>query len=42
MIKKTVSIKLIATHEQAMALSALADAYAKACNAIVPLAVEHR
>jgi hypothetical protein len=25
-----------------MALSALADAYAKACNAIVPFAVEHR
>jgi IS605 OrfB family transposase len=42
MIKRTVSIKLIATHEQAMALSALADTYAKACNAIVPLAVEHR
>jgi putative transposase len=39
---RTVSLKLVATPEQAMALSALADTYAKACNAIVPLAVEHR
>jgi putative transposase len=39
---RTVSLKLVATPEQAMALSALADTYAKACNAIVPFAVEHR
>src|SRR3990170_588491 len=42
MITRTVSLKLVATPEQALALSALADTYAQACNAIVPLAVEHR
>jgi len=39
---RTVSLKLLATTEQALALSALADSYAQACNAIAPLAVEHR
>ena len=42
MISRTVSIKLITTPEQALALAALADTFAKACNAIVPLTVEHR
>jgi IS605 OrfB family transposase len=38
----TVSLKLISTPEQAASLAALADAFAAACNAIVPFAVEHR
>ena len=41
-MKRTVSLKLAASAEQASALSALADAYAGACNAIVPFAVGHR
>lgn len=42
MSKRTISLKLLATAEQSAALSALADAYAKACNIIVPFAQEHR
>jgi len=42
MITRTVSLKLVSTPEQVCALSALAHTYAKACNTIVPLAVEHR
>ena len=41
-MKRTVSLKLAASAEQASALSALADAYAGACNAIVPFTAEHR
>ena len=42
MITRTVSLKLITAPEQVLVLSALADTYAQACNAIGPLAVEHR
>ena len=42
MIKRTISLKLLATTEQSAALLALADTFASACNAIVPFAVEHR
>jgi IS605 OrfB family transposase len=42
MSTRTVSLKLVSTAEQAGALAALADAFAAACNAIVPFAVEHR
>ena len=37
---RTVSFKLVSSPEQA--LSALADAYAQACNAIVPFVIQHR
>ena len=39
---RTVSLKLMATSEQSADLSALSVAYADACNAIVPITVEHR
>lgn len=39
---RTVSLKLVTAPEQVAALSALADSYALACNAIVPLAIERR
>lgn len=42
MSKRTISLKLLATTEQSLALSALAGIFASACNAIVPFAVEHR
>jgi putative transposase len=41
-MKRTVSLKLRTSPEQASSLSALASAYADACNAIVPFAREHR
>ena len=41
-MKRTVSLKLAASAEQASALVALADAYAGACNAIAPFTVERR
>ena len=41
-MKRTVSLKLMTTPEQVSALAMLADTYAKACRAIVPLAQEHR
>ena len=41
-MKRTVALKLIPSAEQSSALNGLADTYAKACNAIVPLAQEHR
>lgn len=42
MTMRAVSLKLATTPEQATVLAALAAAYAEACNAIVPLSVEHR
>ena len=42
MIKRTVSLKLLTGNDQAAALAKLADAYARACNAIVPFVQEHR
>lgn len=42
MYKRTVSLKLLTSTEQASALAALADSFAAACNAIVPFAQEHR
>lgn len=42
MMMRTVSLKLATTPEQATVLAALAAAYVEACNAIVPLAAEHR
>jgi IS605 OrfB family transposase len=42
MSKRTISLKLLATAEQSSALLALAEAFAGACNAIVPFVVEHR
>ena len=39
---RTASIKLRPTSEQANALATLRSAYADACNALVPLAIEHR
>jgi putative transposase len=42
MMKRTVSIRLAPTREQAGAFKRLQAEYAAACNAIVPLAREHR
>jgi len=42
MSKRTVSLKLLATPDQSVALSALASVFADACSAIVQHAVEHR
>ncbi|MCZ7664471.1 MAG: transposase [Thermoleophilia bacterium] len=42
MNKRTVSLKLLTTPEQASALAALAATYAQACYAIVPFVQEHR
>lgn len=41
-MKRAVSLKLVSTTEQSAALIALADAFAAACNAIVPFTIEHR
>jgi putative transposase len=41
-MKRAVSLKLLTTTDQSAALSALAVEFAVACNAIVPLSVEHR
>ncbi len=41
-MKRTISIKLQTTKEQAKLLAALQDAFLAACNQIVPLTVEHR
>lgn len=41
-MKRTVSLKLLASPGQAESLAALAGVYADACNAIVPFAQEHR
>lgn len=41
-MKRTVSLKLQTTPEQASALAALAKAFAHACNALVPFVQEHR
>jgi IS605 OrfB family transposase len=40
--KRAVSLKLLAAPEQSAALSALAEAFAGACNAVVPFSQEHR
>jgi len=42
MITRTVSLKLQTTAEQSAALTALAQTFAAACTAIVPISVEHR
>jgi len=41
-MKRTVSLKLLASPEQSEALSALAKAYSGACNAITPTVQAHR
>lgn len=41
-MKRTVNLKLTSTTDQSAALTALADTYASACNAIVSFAREHR
>lgn len=41
-MKRTVSIKLAPTPEQAVTLQSLQVAFADACNTIVPWAIEHR
>lgn len=41
-MKRTISLKLLATTDQSAALSALAEAFAGACSAIVPFVVENR
>jgi IS605 OrfB family transposase len=41
-MKRTVSLKLAATPEQAQALSGLQTEFASACNAVVPFARDHR
>lgn len=41
-MKRTVSLKLITTPEQADALRSMQQAFAEACNLIVPSAIEHR
>jgi len=42
MSKRTLSLKLLASTEQSAALSALADTFTAACNAIVPVVRDHR
>lgn len=39
---RTVSLKLLTTHEQSVGLLRLAQSFAEACNAIVPFVVGHR
>ncbi|MHB1953444.1 MAG: RNA-guided endonuclease InsQ/TnpB family protein [Sulfobacillus sp.] len=42
MNKRTISLKLLSTPDQSVALADLATAFAEACNAIVPFVQEHR
>ncbi|MHB1641799.1 MAG: RNA-guided endonuclease InsQ/TnpB family protein [Acidithiobacillus sp.] len=41
-MKRTISVKLIHTKEQAQSFKDLADTFASACNDVVPFAQEHR
>lgn len=42
MAKRTIALKLLPTSNQAQALTAVQAAFADACNAVVPFAVQHR
>lgn len=42
MAKRTIALKLLPTSDQAQALTAVQAAFAEACNAVVPFAVQHR
>jgi putative transposase len=41
-MKRTISVKLLHTKEQAQSFKSLAETFASGCNAIVPFAQEHR